>query len=326
MTLSIIIPIYKVEKYIKDCLNSIVNQLDDDMEVILVNDGTPDNSMDIALDIASNDKHFKVINQENQGLSNARNNGLALAEGEFVWFVDSDDWLLENSIFQVQEIINENKSIDVIATALLFSYENGAENSEYHPTSGRISGKKYLQMHYRQGAIQRFIFNKEFLDKNNLLFKPNILHEDSLFGFEMLYLAEDIYILPTPIYGYRIRNCGSIMSSISIKSAYDLLNIHKELSHFCDNKVKVEDRDWYKLAIYNTIDCIFGFCRNILATNAFRLFYKSNKAYIKHESKFLLLNKDTFFYGIRMYFFPISYMKFKVFLKKILSNDYKKDK
>ena len=93
--LSIVIPIYKVEQYIGKCLNSIYGQIDDlPVEVVLVNDGTPDKSMDVAQKFVNT--KTVVISQENQGLSAARNNGMKASHGEYVWFVDSDDWIDEN--------------------------------------------------------------------------------------------------------------------------------------------------------------------------------------------------------------------------------------
>lgn len=325
MKLSIIIPIFKVEEYIACCLKSIKDQLDEDVEVILVNDGTPDNSMQKAFEVVGNDSHFKVINQENQGLSIARNNGFLLASGEFVWFVDSDDWLLNGAITQVKRVIAMNENIDVIASVLLMSYENSHEDIEYKPINGMISGKLYLQKKYRQGAIQRFIFKRSFLLRNKLQFRANILHEDSLYGFKMLYLAKNIYILPNPVYAYRIRSNGSIMSSISIKTAYDLVEIHKELTAFMNQYVLDVDKKWYRLAIFNTIECIFGFCRYILGTEEFKCFYKNNKKYLFQESKFLLSNKKTFLYGVKMCFFPIWNMRIRVIIKKLIAYVNKKN-
>lgn len=100
MLVSIIIPIYNVEQYIEQCFTSIYAQdiSEDIFEVIAVNDGTPDNSMSIVKTIASQHKNLVIINQENQGLSVARNTGLDHAKGEYIWFVDSDDWLTKDSL------------------------------------------------------------------------------------------------------------------------------------------------------------------------------------------------------------------------------------
>ena len=125
MLVSIIIPIYNVEKYIEQCFTSIYAQdiSEDIFEVIAVNDGTPDNSMSIVKTIASQHKNLVIINQENQGLSVARNTGLDHAKGEYIWFVDSDDWLTKDSLSIVLDTIISYPKIDVFATVLMMQYE-----------------------------------------------------------------------------------------------------------------------------------------------------------------------------------------------------------
>ena len=100
MELSVIIPVYNVEKYIRTCIESIYRQglSEDHFEVILINDGTQDRSMEVIADIIEAHKNITVINQENQGLSMARNNGIAIAKGEYILMPDSDDLLIENSL------------------------------------------------------------------------------------------------------------------------------------------------------------------------------------------------------------------------------------
>ena len=118
MQLSIIIPVYKVEKYIRDTLQSIYRQQYDEnlFEVIVINDGTPDDSMRIVAEFTNKHANLHIINQKNQGLSCARNAGLKIAQGEYVWFVDSDDTVTEESIGKVIECIERSKA-DVIGLA-----------------------------------------------------------------------------------------------------------------------------------------------------------------------------------------------------------------
>lgn len=120
MQLSIIIPVYKVEKYIRDTLQSIYRQQYDEnlFEVIVINDGTPDDSMRIVAEFTNKHANLHIINQKNQGLSCARNAGLKIAQGEYVWFVDSDDTVTEESIGKVIECIERSKA-DVIGFSIL---------------------------------------------------------------------------------------------------------------------------------------------------------------------------------------------------------------
>ena len=301
--LSLIIPVYKVEQYIADCINSILFQLNNrnDIEIIIVNDGTPDNSIKIIEKLIIGKSNIQIINQRNQGLSVARNTGLSHAKGDYVWFIDSDDWLLSNAISDVFMYIDNNPNINVFSSILEIYKEGvGHPYQEYYPLVKELTGKDYLFRGYMQGATQRFIFNRNFLLKNNLKFCPGIVHEDDLFGIKMLYRTEKIVIMERPIYAYRIRKSGSIMSSISLRTPQSLIFIHKELKSFMDNEVLKEDKQRFQRRIHFELYCYFHYSRRIALTKEFREQYQKDKLYIKEESKFLLKNPSTILYGIRM--------------------------
>ena len=124
MKLSIVIPMYGVEKYIEKCLMSCIQQdsiLGVEYEIICVNDGTKDRSAEIAKQIAANYKGVVVFDQENGGLSAARNTGLSFAQGEYVWFVDSDDWICENSIGRIIDKLVDD--IDILQLQYRWAYD-----------------------------------------------------------------------------------------------------------------------------------------------------------------------------------------------------------
>lgn len=321
MLLSIIVPIYKVENYISTCLTSILSQLTSDCELVLVNDGSPDNSFNIAKKICAGVENVIFFSQENKGLSVTRNMGVTLATGKYIWFVDSDDWLCPLAVDRALEIVS-NFNYDIIATVLLNYHERKDSYSvEYKPISGEITGKQYLMRKYPQGASQRFIINRKFWDTSNLSFFPRILHEDSLLGFQMLYLANLVYVESKPLYVYRIRQSGSIMSTTTVCSAYNLLDIHKKLNSFCEERVLVEDRRWFKRRIYHIIECAFGFSRGIIDTSEFKQFYTHEKKYIKKESLCLFFSPFTFLKGLIYFIAPYRYWKFRIlfsYLKKLL--------
>ena len=121
--LSIVIPIYKVEPYIEKCLSSIYGQIENlPVEVVLVNDGTPDKSMDIAQKFVNN--RTVIVAQENQGLSAARNNGMKASHGKYVWFVDSDDWIADGAIAKVCKWIEQNRSEVFVIGIKAYDEEN----------------------------------------------------------------------------------------------------------------------------------------------------------------------------------------------------------
>ena len=128
MKISIIVPIYNVEKYIKQCLLSILEQSYKNLEIILVNDGTQDSSMEIIKSYLL-DSRIKVINKENGGLSSARNRGLEIATGDYVAFIDSDDWIRVDKLMELYNII-QNEKLDFIIG-----------NGEYYPSKEKIHKK-----------------------------------------------------------------------------------------------------------------------------------------------------------------------------------------
>ena len=137
------------------------------------------------------------------------------------------------------------------------------------------------------GASPRFIFKRIFLHENNLHFVPKVLHEDAIFGFEMLYLAKKVFVVDHALYVYRIRISGSIMSSIRIKTAYDLIYGHKYLSKFATNKVSAKDYNKYKELILGMILTLLDFCKDLYGTKDYSEFLKcdNNSVYIKEEAK-----------------------------------------
>lgn len=165
--LSIIIPVYKVEKYIRKCLDSIFKQEYSygKVEVIVVNDGTPDNSMEIVKEFAVK-YNIEVIEQSNQGLSMARNNGLLKATGRYVWFVDSDDWLQKDSIHTVLECIDKH-NVDMISTRLIRVKEDDGScqldvRNRYIDGKKYIVGKDYLFDEGIYAPVQQFIYKRDF--------------------------------------------------------------------------------------------------------------------------------------------------------------------
>lgn len=226
--LSIIIPVYNVEEYISRCLDSIYTQNIDEkyFEVITVDDGTKDNSVEIIKRYQEKHKNLILFSQENTGLSGARNAGLKLASGEYIWFVDSDDWLTDKALETVFNVIE--RKYDVISTTLIYSYDDSTSN---YPER-TLNCDKFIEpsdyiLNYSLGASQRYIIKHEYLLKHKLVFFTGILHEDGEFGPRLVAHCNYIYLLAQPVYHYYQRATGSIMSSWKLKNSEDLIKISK---------------------------------------------------------------------------------------------------
>lgn len=213
--LSIIIPVYNTEEYLPRCLNSCLEQdlPANEYEIIAINDGSSDNSLQILNAYALKYPNIRVINQENRGLGATRNRGLNLAIGEYIWFVDSDDWVLENCL--LVDIYENCKDVDILETDRAYLYKD-------HVVYINIA---------KWTGVPGYIFNREFLIKNKLIFRENIYFEDSEFTPRVLYLSNKTVLYKKAIYYYYQRT-GSIVHSESKKHCTDLILIIKSLYTF----------------------------------------------------------------------------------------------
>lgn len=207
---SIILPIYNVEKYLRQCLDSCINQTLRDIEIICVNDGSTDNSLYIIKDYAEKDSRIKIINQENQGVSIARNNGFNAATGEYVLFMDSDDWLDLNTCQLAYKQAHENDN-----DFLIYNYYRYEEKKDKYVKNNlsiakladikKIDLREISNINYLRNAfIWNKIYKREWLIKNNIKFYKMEL-EDLSFTVQIIIRSESTSIIDKPLYYYRIR-------------------------------------------------------------------------------------------------------------------------
>lgn len=249
MKLSIVIPVYNVEDYLKECLDSCVFQdyPASDYEIIIVNDGSPDNSFAIIKEYETNYGNIKIVDKENGGLSSARNAGYRIASGEYIWFVDSDDWIKKNCLSQVVEFTNHSPDIIVLNTII---HEDDCETTKKRMLMDRhfYNGEDvYLRSwEYPYSAVQFYVFKKKFLEHNGLLFKEGIVFEDLLYMSEALSVAKTCTVISDPLYYYRIRGNSITSSGISEKKLLDLFDVmdsQNQWMHNCQgcNKLIMSD-------------------------------------------------------------------------------------
>ncbi len=244
MILSIVIPVYNVERYIGRCLASCVQQdiPMSDYEIIVVNDGTPDNSMKIVQTYAQSHANIVVFEQENKGLSEARNAGLRLAKGDYVWFVDSDDWIETNCLKALSERIRNNHLDALHISAINVSNGKQALRFDYSSLDFSVwKGKDVLSRIQFQYPAQFTIYKREFLQSHRLTFYPKIYHEDMEFTPRAYYFAERVSYYTSPIYFYELGNASSIMHNVSIKRVVDMSLILQRHLRFIEQEVKEKE-------------------------------------------------------------------------------------
>lgn len=262
MLLSIIVPAYNVEAYIKECLDSCLNQdiTSNDYEIIIVNDGSTDSTGDIAVEYEKSNSNIKVINKRNGGLSTARNSGLEIAKGDYIWFVDSDDWIVPNCLRHVLSIA-EGKDI----TAMAFAISTEGVVKEYHlkKTDSMLS---FYQKWFELGA-PHYIWRKKFIVENKLFFIEGIYHEDMEYMTRAAVYANSFTQVYIPTYTYRACRPGSIMTVPRPKRAFDLLIVGEHLERL--RKLYRRDR---------TINRIISKIQAIALNNALNII-KQNKEF-----------------------------------------------
>lgn len=240
---SVILPIYNVEKYLKKCLDSIVNQTFKSIEIICVNDGSTDSSLEILNEYANNDARFIVLSQENQGQGVARNRGIEIAKGEYLQFIDPDDWIEPDAIEILYNFANEHKS-----EVVKFNYK------DYNEYSGEIRKKDFaakIKKIYsydlnkipffswhdvKKGFlwsldlyVWSYFYSTDFVKSNNIKFAPSKIGEDHLFSNGALLLAQKIDFLNKYLYFYRIRKGSSVRIKSDINFCiFDNIKLLKE--------------------------------------------------------------------------------------------------
>ena len=231
---SVIVPIYNVETYLKKCIDSIINQTYRNLEIILINDGSPDNCGTICDEYADKDERIKVIHKNNGGLSDARNVGLEIATGDFITFVDSDDWI-ELDTYEVMINAMNKYAADMVVSNINYVYDDKSnrKNDEYQI---RIFNKEEAMKELiHDGLVQAVVWNKLYKKEliDNMKFKVGKLNEDEFFTYKICARAEKIIYIPNALYQYRQRE-NSIMGTYSLKrldgveALYERLNFIKK--------------------------------------------------------------------------------------------------
>lgn len=262
MFISIIIPVYNVEQYLRDCLNSVVTQTYPDYEVICVNDGSTDGSLAILEEFQNKYNQIKVISQQNRGLSGARNAGIRAAKGDYLFFLDSDDWIEPNTL---EILAQKQRGEDLVCFNGRRVFEDGRTEE---PDSGieetKLKGWEYYgkyalvrrKFHFVCSVLR--LYRREYLLEHKLFFEEGIYHEDNLFTPFACYYAQTVKVIPDCLYIYRIRE-GSITTTINFKRIKDLIWVDNKLATFFNSISSIEKEQLNKIL---TTDYIYAFSQH----------------------------------------------------------------
>jgi len=217
---SVIIPVYNTEDYLRQCLSSILNQDYKNIEIIIVNDGSTDKSIEICKEFAANDKRIIIVDSENMGAASARNRGLEKASGDYVVFMDSDDWVEPLYVKRLTREIEEKRTDLVIGGRAVYKdgriekalYPSELLAGSYQPERIRNDFIKHYLEDFKLGGNFAKIYKRSIIENNKIRFNENItINEDILFNIEYLLNCKSAGIIDTADYFYRQRE-GSVTS------------------------------------------------------------------------------------------------------------------
>ena len=290
---SVLIPIYNVERYLRQCLDSVVNQTLKDIEIICINDGSTDRSLDIINEFAQKDDRIRVINKKNSGYGHSMNCGLESAQGEYIGIVESDDFA-EADMFEVLYNNAKNTSADIVKSnyydqigdnAILFEC---LQSEPYEQTFSPDSRSRTIFQ--RPIAVWSAIYKRELLVKNEIKFQetPGASYQDVSFVFKTMCCAEKVFFIKNAFLHYRIDNPNSSVNSK--QKIYCIFDEFDEMERFLSKREDLADKFRYALSPLKFRQCERHFPR-IDDNSKFDFFERMFKEFQKDaDSGFL--NKD----------------------------------
>ena len=233
---SIIVPAYNVEKYVEQALQSVLAQKVTNYECIIVNDGSTDKTLEVVEAMVGNNERFKIITQENQGLSGARNTAIRNASGEYLVFLDADDYLSNNALEIMERGIETHSDVTLFN---FYMFDQGSDVLHEIAFQGKHSiGDKNkildecMYSNVFWFAVWELVISRDFFIKNELWFCDGIIHEDELWTMKCLALSEKLGCVNEAFYCYRVGRPGALTEATNIKELQGLITVVLELENF----------------------------------------------------------------------------------------------
>lgn len=246
---SVIIPVYNVEQYLRECVDSVLAQTYENFELILVDDGSTDTSGELCDTYQKKDSRILVIHQENGGLSEARNAGLAKARGKYVYFLDSDDWFLPETLeFLIGKA--EGEGADVVFFDAN-SFEDGQPEKlirqnylrtfSYETNTGLEVLKRLQENREYHSAVPLLFIRKSLLDSTGLQFEPGILYEDMIFTYALFCQAERVAYINKAFYQRRYRSNSIMTSKKTARNYTSAKQVYLKVKDWSENLNLIQD-------------------------------------------------------------------------------------
>lgn len=317
---SVIIPVYNVEEYIDKCLKSLINQTLKEIEIIVVNDGSPDNSQKI-IDkyVKKYPEKVKSFIKENGGQGSARNYGLLQANGEYIAYVDSDDWVETNMLEEMyNKAISDNSDVVVCGNNVVSM--NG-EIIKVEPAV--IYNDTNLDILFGKMAVWNKIYKKELLLKNKIEFRQKVWYEDIDFSVKILFDTLNVSFVDKPFYNYLLRpgstmNNSNIKRNLELNLAFDeMINYFKNKNTYEENYEKLEFLCLYHMyisGITRVINCKVPMKDKKVIINKYIDYVKNNFKTFKNNKyiKYMDRNKKIIYNLINLKLYRVVELIFKI--------------
>lgn len=311
--ISIIIPVYNTERYLEQCLVSVINQTYQNIQIVVVNDGSKDESCSICARFAEKDSRIQLISKNNEGVSTARNVGLMYAKGDYVCFIDSDDYVDENFVRDLYELIIQKDDCNLA----ICGYTEFSDKAIIGQTTGEceiFDQKKAFEKLYRTDSFRGYVCNKifvrEIIKKHHLEFSTTIsVWEDVLFVSEYLRYCNCVIYNPCSYYYYRYHELSASHNQGNVKKAMDVLQAQITIDHQISNELISVKEIIAKRILLSSIDAFrtFQFSNRYSADmikevkciiNRYKKVGKKNLALIDRIKVFLCYRLHSFYFII----------------------------
>lgn len=292
ITFSIILPVYNKEEFVAQAIESVLNQEYKNLELIVINDGSTDNSLYICEGYKHQDARVTIINQENSGLSKSRNVGIEKSNGKYIIFLDADDYLEKNCLSTFINYEEEIEDIFICSFKRIFPNGNSRIFNRFKNLYPKVNGsgqlilKEMYETNIYESSVWTNIYGREFINKNNLFFTNGLIHEDEEWLIKALLIAKRVKVLDMILYNTRAGVQNSIINSINYKKNISKILISDNILKFISN-VKFEDTELEKIL---KLGMTSFYIKAVIGCNIFNNNERKDILKLAREKKYILKN------------------------------------
>ena len=312
MKISIIVAIYNIELYIDKCIASIVSQNCTDIELLLVNDGSTDGSLQKLYQWEAKDDRIQIINKKNGGLSSARNLGLKYATGDYILYVDGDDWLVDNAIETITKYLNTHGEIDMLCFNYYAYYDDSHKKLvSFNASSEILDGLSFFKKNAFKITAWSKVYRRSFLETIHLKFLEGRLHEDLSYTIPLCLCAKRVGHINKALYYYRQNRDGSIMKNVSYKNVLDFSHALCFDYYFLKqrNKLDIYVKKWIRNGFYKAC-----FTTDVSLRTLLKSFKENHVAQVCTE----LGDKNLFYVKVLFWHYCLKTKKKLRFIKRLI--------